>query len=108
MGSSPPAGAAMTERPAPSGLRIGDAERDATAGQLAEHFAQGRLTPGELEERLDRAGTARFAAELPALVADLPRIAEPAPRVPRPARLAAPLRTGLQDRETRSHAITFA
>src|SRR6202046_1676422 len=40
-----PQGAA---RPPAPGLRAGDADRDAAAAALAEHFAQGRLTLDEL------------------------------------------------------------
>jgi len=54
------------------GIRIGDAERTAAAQELGEHFAQGRLTPDEHQERLDRVLGARTAAELAPLFADLP------------------------------------
>jgi hypothetical protein len=53
-------------------FRIGDAERTAAAQELGEHFAQGRLTPDEHQERLDRVMSARTAAELTPLFADLP------------------------------------
>ena len=53
-------------------IRIGDAERTAAAQELGEHFAQGRLTPDEHQERLDRVMGARTAAELTPLFADLP------------------------------------
>jgi hypothetical protein len=53
-------------------IRIGDAERTAAAQELGEHFAQGRLTPDEHQERLDRVLGARTAAELAPLFADLP------------------------------------
>jgi len=36
-------------------VRVGDADRDAVATQLREHFADGRLTLEELNERLDQA-----------------------------------------------------
>ncbi|HUA30142.1 MAG TPA: DUF1707 domain-containing protein, partial [Streptosporangiaceae bacterium] len=36
-------------------LRIGDAEREAAAASLREHYAQGRLTLEEFNERLDAA-----------------------------------------------------
>ena len=41
-------------------MRIGDAERDAAAADLGEHFTAGRLTLEELHERLE----AVFAAFL--------------------------------------------
>ncbi|MFC4531887.1 DUF1707 SHOCT-like domain-containing protein [Sphaerisporangium dianthi] len=53
-------------------LRIGDAERDEVAAALREHFAQGRLTHEELDERLDTALAARTAGELRQVTADLP------------------------------------
>ncbi|MFE3452101.1 DUF1707 domain-containing protein [Nonomuraea sp. NPDC059194] len=53
-------------------LRIGDAERDETMEALREHFAQGRLTREELDERLDLALSARTVGELAAVNADLP------------------------------------
>ncbi len=53
-------------------IRIGDAERTAAAQELGEHFAQGRLTPDEHQERLDRVMGARTAAELTPVFADLP------------------------------------
>ncbi|GGK72668.1 hypothetical protein Sme01_07880 [Sphaerisporangium melleum] len=59
-------------------LRIGDAERDEVTATLREHFAQGRLTREELDERLDAAFAARTAGELRRVTADLP--ASPAPR----------------------------
>ena len=40
-------------------LRIGDAERDAAAAQLREHFVAGRLTLDELDERLGAAFMAK-------------------------------------------------
>ncbi|MGW4637350.1 DUF1707 SHOCT-like domain-containing protein [Sphaerisporangium sp. NPDC004334] len=53
-------------------LRIGDAERDEVMAALREHFAQGRLTHEELDERLDTALAARTAGELRRVTADLP------------------------------------
>jgi hypothetical protein len=45
------------QAPAP-GVRAGDADRDAAAAALGEHFAHGRLTLDELNERLDATLTA--------------------------------------------------
>jgi hypothetical protein len=61
-------------------LRIGDAERDAVMTALREHFAQGRLTHDELDERLDTALAARTAGDLRRVTADLP--GPPPPRRP--------------------------
>ncbi|WP_214415410.1 DUF1707 SHOCT-like domain-containing protein [Sphaerisporangium fuscum] len=53
-------------------LRIGDAERDEVMNALREHFAQGRLTHDELDERLDAVLAARTAGDLGRVTADLP------------------------------------
>ncbi|MGI5272966.1 DUF1707 domain-containing protein [Nonomuraea sp. CA-218870] len=53
-------------------LRIGDAEREQTMAALREHFAQGRLTHEELDERLDQALAARTVRDLTRVTADLP------------------------------------
>ncbi|MGI8521852.1 MAG: DUF1707 SHOCT-like domain-containing protein [Nocardioides sp.] len=53
-------------------LRIGDAEREAAAAELGEHYAQGRLTQTEHGERLDRVWAARTQAELTPVFGDLP------------------------------------
>jgi hypothetical protein len=56
----------------PHGLRIGDEERDAAAADLGEHYAAGRLTLDELNERLDAAFTAKTFGQLTRVMADLP------------------------------------
>lgn len=53
-------------------LRIGDAEREKTMADLREHFAQGRLTHEELDERLDRTLAAKTGRDLAQITADLP------------------------------------
>lgn len=65
-------------------LRIGDAERDAAAARLAEHFAAGRLDETEYQDRLTSALATRTEADLLALFADLPPLPEkPATRATR-------------------------
>jgi hypothetical protein len=59
--------------------RIGDAEREAAVHALGEHFAAGRLTKDEYDERSGQAWTARTRSQLDPLFADLPR-----PQAPRP------------------------
>jgi hypothetical protein len=66
-------------------LRIGDAEREAAIAALGEHYAAGRLTKEEYDERAARAWAARTGSALWPLFADLPRTdarsaAEPPPR----------------------------
>jgi Flp pilus assembly protein TadB len=53
-------------------IRVSDTEREAVAGQLREHYAQGRLTTDELNERLDRVFAAKTRSELAAVTSDLP------------------------------------
>jgi hypothetical protein len=57
-----------------SNFRVGDAERDAVATQLREHYGDGRLTLDELNERLDQTLRARTAADLTAVTRDLPSL----------------------------------
>jgi len=80
--------------------RVGDAEREAVAGQLREHYAAGRLSIEEFQARLDAAYTAATADQLRRVTADLPAAgpgpaAAPALAGPRPAgryRAASPRR----------------
>jgi DNA-binding MarR family transcriptional regulator len=59
-------------KPAPaSTLRAGDADREAAAAALCEHFAQGRLTLEELHTRLNAALTATTHGDLAEAVRDL-------------------------------------
>jgi hypothetical protein len=77
-------------------LRIGDAEREAAAAHLREHFAQGRLTQEEFTQRLDAVFTAKTRSQLGAINSDLPQ--PPAPSAPLP--VAAASDTGRErDRE---------
>ena len=54
------------------GVRAGDADRDAAAAALGEHFVQGRLTLDELNARLDAALAATTYGELSQAARDLP------------------------------------
>jgi uncharacterized membrane protein len=53
-------------------LRVGDAERDEVTAALHEHFAQGRLTRDELDERLTTTLSAKTVGDLRAVTRDLP------------------------------------
>jgi hypothetical protein len=57
--------------PAPD-VRVGDADRDAAAAALGEHFAHGRLTLDELSARLDATLSATTHGELSRATWDLP------------------------------------
>lgn len=61
--------------PARDHLRVSDADRDAVAAALRDHYADGRLTLEEFQDRLDRALGARTVADLAPLTRDLPRLA---------------------------------
>jgi hypothetical protein len=65
-------------------VRASDAERDAAAAALQEHFAEGRLTLDELHERLDSVLASRTHGQLDELFADMPRLPR-APVVPEPS-----------------------
>jgi Flp pilus assembly protein TadB len=51
---------------------IGDRERDLAVGALAQHYAHGRLTRAEHEQRMTSALNARTNADLQGLFTDLP------------------------------------
>src|SRR5208282_1732077 len=58
-------------RQAGQAARASDGERDQVAAMLQRHFADGRLTQAELEERVGAALAARTRDQLRALTADL-------------------------------------
>jgi hypothetical protein len=74
----------MSPAPEP---RIGDAERDAAITSLGEHFAAGRITKDEFDERSGLAMRARTQSDLKPLFVDLPRS-------PGPSSFGAPRPTG--------------
>src|SRR5580704_4091368 len=75
-GLAPAAGPGVPDAPsapsAPGTLRASHADRDLVVEQLRVAAGDGRLSPEELDERLELALTARTYAELATLVADLP------------------------------------
>ena len=76
--------------PAPY-LRAGDADRDAAAAALSEHFAQGRLTLDELDARLEATLTATTHGELSLAAWDQPDLTVRPPRIsPGQAPVAGP------------------
>jgi hypothetical protein len=69
-------------------LRVSDAERDAVASELGQHFQDGRLDRVDFDERVGAAIAARTRGDLDSLLTDLPqgspgqqggRISEPEP-----------------------------
>ncbi len=66
-------------------IRISDADRDRIAGRLRDHFAEGRITREELDERLTATLNAKTFGDLRPITADLPGPGPgpaPAPRIP--------------------------
>lgn len=84
----------MTNNPE---LRIGDAERDAAVTSLGEHFAAGRVTQQEFDERSDQVMQARTQSQLDRLFTDLPR-PDPTPRADRSSDRRAPAAPGWSPR----------
>ena len=60
-------------------IRTSDADREAVTARLRDHYAEGRLTRDELDERISAALNARTFGELRRVLADLP---EPRPVAP--------------------------
>lgn len=54
--------------------RIGDAERNVAAEQLSTHFAAGRITNDEFDERLTQVMSARTTEDLWRQLSDLPAL----------------------------------
>jgi hypothetical protein len=67
-------------------LRASDEQRDRAAQEIREHFAAGRLSEEELDDRVQAAYAARTEGELNAVLADLPKL--PATRAQQKAQLA--------------------
>jgi hypothetical protein len=53
-------------------IRVSDADREHVAERLREHFAEGRLTSEELDERIAATLSAKTNADLRAVMTDLP------------------------------------
>lgn len=61
-------------------IRVSDADREQATARLREHYAQGRLSSEELEERVTAALNAKTYGDLRRVMADLPGEAmEPGP-----------------------------
>lgn len=93
-------------------VRIGDAERDAAAAELREHYAAGRLTLAELDQRLDAVFASRTRQDLSRVTADLPHVRPadvplPSERIARAAGPHAGLTAGRaghgEDEQRRGH-----
>ncbi|HUA30278.1 MAG TPA: DUF1707 domain-containing protein [Streptosporangiaceae bacterium] len=74
-------------------IRVSDADRERVTARLRDHYAEGRLTLEELDERVTAALNAKTVGDLRRLMADLPGDAPLAPPGPmaRPAAMARPV-----------------
>jgi uncharacterized protein DUF1707 len=63
-------------------MRVSDADREALTARLRDHYAEGRLTQDELDERVSAALSAKTFGDLRSLTTDLPG---PVPVLPRAA-----------------------
>lgn len=63
-------------------VRVGDADREAAAAALREHFALGRLSQEEFNQRLNGAFAAVTQRDLDAVTRDLPHVRTPAVPLP--------------------------
>ena len=68
----PGAAARAPSQPPADQIRASDADREQAVASLRDHFAEGRLTRAELDERLTTALSAQTAGDLRRLMADLP------------------------------------
>jgi hypothetical protein len=53
-------------------IRVSDADRERVAARLREHYAEGRLSAEEMDERISAALTAKTTGDLRRVLADLP------------------------------------
>jgi DUF1707 SHOCT-like domain len=63
-------------------IRVSDADRERVTARLRDHYAEGRLTREELDERVTAALNAKTVGDLRGLMADLPGDPPLAPPVP--------------------------
>jgi hypothetical protein len=87
-----------------SEIRVGDAEREAVASQLRDHYADGRLTLEELNERLDQVFAAKTRADLNVLTRDLPVAPRLVTGTPSGARALGPGPSGARSGSGRAFA----
>lgn len=59
-------------------VRLSDADRDRAADRLREAVAEGRITAGELDDRLTEVFAAKVARDLTPVLRDLPEVDTPA------------------------------
>jgi hypothetical protein len=77
-------------------IRASDAERERASDALREHCAAGRITPEDLDERVDAVYAAKTIGELRAVLTDLPPLPAVQPRPGHDARRERAKRRVLQ------------
>ena len=82
--TSDKAGRIMDDR-----MRVSDADRERVTARLREHFAEGRLSSEELDERVSAALSAKTFGDLRSAMTDLPDPAPAVSQVPQSAPWAA-------------------
>ena len=94
--------------PDPREMRVSNDDRERVARVLHDAMAEGRLTVGELEERLDKVYAAKVFRDLEPLVRDLP-VGGQAPQLPIPSAAAPPPMTSnrIGGRGTSSAAVAI-
>lgn len=110
--SRPPAtdvvGMTIPSPSAPRTVRAGNDDRQRVMDLLQAHYVAGRLTGAELEERIERALSARTLADLDVLLADLPRAeAAVAPRASRDRRAGREHRRERGEKSFKAHATSY-
>jgi Domain of unknown function (DUF1707) len=68
-------------------IRIGDADRERVTARLREHYAEGRLTQEELDERISATLNAKTFGDLRPILADLPEPGSFGPQPGQPGQL---------------------
>jgi len=66
-----------SDAPATGPIRVGNGERQAASEVLSRHYADGRLTLEEFDQRVGAVWAARTRSDLAAVQHDLPRLADP-------------------------------
>jgi hypothetical protein len=88
-------------------MRVSNDDRERVAQVLHNAMAEGRLTVGELEERLDKVYAAKTFRDLEPVVRDLP-VGNPLPTLPVPAASTSPVPSNrIGGRGTSSTAIAI-
>ena len=66
-------------------IRVSDADRERVTARLRDHYAEGRITESELDERVSAALNAKTFGDLRQLMVDLPGPSPVPPQQPPPA-----------------------